>query len=177
MAWLTRIIEDKNEKLPDLLACLKMLDFPCIILDKVEIPEQGATYPGCADRTAGVAETIWKSIKSPGLKNYLNALSNCVGETLNPDDLLPGWPANEYFKYAYPVCDENGKHLLIEHKFLYIIFHQKEDNISVLELCQTGPNYGSAGGPSLVAVEIIAMLHYTPQLKLNLWGISEKEAT
>jgi len=143
----------------------KMLDYPLITLDKVEIPEQGiATYLGCAKVNA---EAIWKTAKSTAITNYLNTLSNVSvsGITLDPEDLLPGWPTDKYFKYVYSIYDENVNHILVEHKFLYIAFHQsKDDDSCAIELLQTGPNFGSAGGPTLETVGTIATLRYTPVL-------------
>ena len=135
----------------------------------MEFPEQGiATYPGCA---AVRADAIWKTAKTSALTNYLNTLSeiSVSGITLNPDDLLPGWPADGYFKYAYPIYDDKVEHLRIEHKYLYIAaFYQAEEgDICTVALLQSGPNLGSAGGPSLETVGNIATLHYTPQLTTN----------
>ena len=125
----------------------KMLDYPSITLDKVEIPEQSiTTYPGCASVNA---DAIWKTVKnqSPAFMNYLNTLSRCAGKAFDPTDLLPGWPADEYFKYAYAIYDDKVERLRIEHKFLYVIFEQAEEgDICNVELLQTGPNFGSAGG-------------------------------
>jgi len=144
----------------------KMQDYPAITLDKMEFPEPGiATYPGCAEVDA---EAIWKEVKGVALTNYLDTLNrvSVSGIALDPEDLLPGWPADEYFKYAYPIYDENVKHMLIEHRFLYIAFYQAEEgNVCKIELLQTGPNFGSAGGPTLATVGTIATLHYTPKLE------------
>ena len=143
-----------------------MVHYPFITLDKVEIPRDNIFgVDNGWDNPCDPAQTWRELSQKQEVLDYLKSLQDRVGQTLKPTELLPPWKANGYFKFAHPVpgtSDYLGKYYLAFEDELP--FQEKTDGICHLAVLENGPNFGSAGGPTLMTVGVIATFYYTPKL-------------
>lgn len=110
-----------------------------------------------AHRQDGINMTpeIDQACSSPSVADFLQRLSRVVGKTLKPKRLLPTLPAHGMFKWAYPIPGTG----------LYLSLGEAEDpspdkTAAEVQIHCKGPNFGSAGGPTMQLLGPIARLAY-----------------
>lgn len=89
------------------------------------------------------------------VQDYLNRLSTLSDQEVAPHQLLPSLQAHRYFKWAYPVADTG----------IYLSLSDSDAPASggrtaEVQVHCAGPNFGSAGGPTLQPLGAIARLRY-----------------
>jgi hypothetical protein len=89
------------------------------------------------------------------VQQYLDRLSEFVGHKIAPNELSPPFPADRLFKGAYPVAGTPIYLSLTEG----VPTAEGTRTAEVQTLCR-GPNMGSAGGPTLMHLGVIARLTY-----------------
>jgi len=143
-----------------------MVHYPLITLTKVEMPQDGILGVDSGWDIQHDPTKTWREISQKHeVLDYLQSLQDRVGQTLKPTELLPPWKANGYFKYAYPV--PGTTEYFGQYFFAFddaMPFQEREEGICYLTVLERGPNFGSAGGPTLITTGIIATFYYTPKL-------------
>jgi hypothetical protein len=162
----------------------KMTDYPSIKLDKVEIPSGGIfgvdsgwdDFSKVTPDGRPIIDEVWDQISElDSVKDYLSALKGNIGKTVNPKNLLPPWKPNGYFRYAYLLQDEDSPPEYDEETYTYkperylafqddLPFQERDAGICHVAVMEPGPNFGSAGGPTLKILGVIATFYYTPIL-------------
>lgn len=92
---------------------------------------------------------------TPMVHEYLRRLEGLVGQKVGPRQLLPAWPADRVFRWAYPVAGTD----------LYLSLGEADEapadeTAAEIQIHCDGPNLGSAGGPTLQLLGAIARLGY-----------------
>lgn len=106
---------------------------------------------------------IARACELPAMVGYLEQLATCAGRVLQPNELLPPFKPHELFKWAHPIRETKLFLSLDEGESA----SEKERAIEVRVHC-AGPNMGSAGGPTLQLLGVIARLKYQGLLVENL---------
>lgn len=173
----------------------KMLDYPLVSVQKIEIlpiPEtmdywseeaararlnrvQLSDDPSIDRQTElhGINRTpeIASAYGSETVQDYLCTLKSYAGQEVRPDTLSPQLEADGYFRWAYRIP---GTQLFIslseaepdeEARICRVVFHCK------------GPNFGSAGGPTLQEMGAVAAIHYEGRFSWRGRPDPEKEVT
>lgn len=99
-----------------------------------------------------------RSIIVKHLNNYLNVIEKLVGKEIPAAHFLPQFNRDSYFDFAYSI-PETGYQIMFSEK-------EKRGEIRNTELIimGEGPNLGSAGGPTLEDLSIIAEIEYEGRL-------------
>ena len=160
----------------------KMRDYPLIFVRKVEIrpvPEvidywsaealrarQAHRQPpqeeplNQAMRLEGINRTpdVAAAYHSDAMQSYFRTLQGYQGQEVSPTELLPPLQSDTYFKWAFPIPGSR----------LYLSFseavHEGAERICEVVLYGRGPNFGSAGGPTLQPFGAVAAIHYEGHL-------------
>lgn len=154
------------------------MDYPQIQVLEVTIPEGGFTaYRGgwvesieggkerAEEEGKKNAELLSQLLKQNKVSLYLRQLQQLERTTIAPASLKPLLKASGYFKWAYPIA--KGSDLLGNDEFWGQYYLGLQDNklgVCEIALFQTGPNMGSAGGPTLSPVGTIATIKYDGKL-------------
>ncbi|MFC1697725.1 hypothetical protein ACFL1H_05305 [Nanoarchaeota archaeon] len=94
------------------------------------------------------------------LKDYFDKLESYVGKEVPTKEFLPPFDKDGYFNFAYQIPDT-----------AYPIMFSDIDNppedykISVIKIMGEGPNFGSAGGPTLSSLANLAKVEYEGRLR------------
>jgi len=150
-------------------------DYPVTTVTKIEFPDHGIVLDTCTWASGGyrldaealqIGETAWNEISgNTALQEYLSGLkgiSEQVPQKLKPEDLLPHWPKDSYYQHAYPIpgnfeSTDSAKRYGWNK---YYICESTDEGISKVALWTKGPNMGSAGGPSIQQVGVVATIHF-----------------
>jgi hypothetical protein len=103
---------------------------------------------------------IERACSTKDAQDYFARLASLVGQEVNPRVLLPSFPADGYFKWAYPVPSTE----------IYLSLSEAEASVRLERVAEVeahcrGPNMGSAGGPTLQPLGAVARLKYEGVLK------------
>ncbi len=98
---------------------------------------------------------IVRACNTKKVQDYLNQLAALPGREVAPERLLPRFPADRRFKWAYPIHN-TGIYLSLADAEVPA---GRERSAEVQVHCD-GPNLGSAGGPTLQPLGPIARLRY-----------------
>jgi hypothetical protein len=89
------------------------------------------------------------------VQQYLERLAQLAGQIVDPAELNPPFKPSERFKRTHPIP---------ETKLFLSLTEEKPDDVSegiaVIEVYCAGPNMGSAGGPTLLALGPIGRIRY-----------------
>jgi hypothetical protein len=140
-----------------------MLDFPRVVVKSFEvrpIPEALDDFSIDAFRSAVRSINLTPAIAevTERLGAYLVELESRVGMEVETKSLMPPYDRLEAFGVVYKVHDAP----------LYLGFGQDKDTadaICHLQILGTGPNLGSAGGPTLQVYGNLATLGYEGRLE------------
>jgi hypothetical protein len=152
-----------------------VLDFPrvrIIRFERLPVPEAMDTFSEEASRKRMVrmrgplhdpekllsgrinmTPEIERACSAKEVKEYFARLSTLVGKEIGPRELLPGWKADGYFKWAYP---GSGIYLSLGEG----TGESERERIAEVEVHCKGPNMGSAGGPTLQPLGAVARVRY-----------------
>lgn len=106
-------------------------------------------------RGINMTPEIEKAARNAEVVEYLNRLDRLVGREIEPRELFPTWPADAHFKKAYRVAETP----------IWLSLHEGSADAAsgrvtdVNALCE-GPNFGSAGGPTLLVLGPVARITY-----------------
>jgi hypothetical protein len=103
---------------------------------------------------------IDRACQTPQVQKYLDRLADFVGHDTEPSKLMPPFPADRVFKGAHPGAGTPIFLSLTEGEPTA----EGSRTAEVQALC-SGPNMGSAGGPTLMHLGAIARLTYQGLLK------------
>jgi hypothetical protein len=170
--------------MPDVCPCCqrpfeKMLDYPRIVVNSVSLLPIPEFFDVLSDEAArrrlervqrgeipvdrspfleGINRTPEITAAVDNLKNYFDTLRRCEGQEVAPPDLLPELERDPYFNGSFHIPNSD----------LYLSFHEATPTESE-RVCQVviegrGPNFGSAGGPTLQIFGPVAAIHYQGRL-------------
>jgi hypothetical protein len=127
-------------------------------LDRSQLPPDqpsvGELLLGGVNRTPEVAAAF----ESGHIQSYLHALEGLQGQEVSPRQLVPPLEADTYFRWAYPIPGTQLFASLAEAE------PQAAERVCEVVLHGRGPNFGSAGGPSLQPFGAVARIHYEGHL-------------
>lgn len=159
-----------------------MLDYPRVFVHRVEIlpiPEVIDTWSEEAVRAtlprdvsvtpqtfqsalarSGISRTQEVAIayESEAIKAYFQTLESRSGQELSPTELTPALEPDRYFRWAYAIPGTK----------LYLGLSDTAP-VGGARVCEVmfygrGPNFGSAGGPTLVKFGAVATIRYEGRL-------------
>jgi len=155
----------------------RILDYPRVqvcCFERLPIPEAVDTMSGAAaekqlarQRREGTAKfevsagginmtpAIEQACSAPEVQQYFECLARLVGEVVEPRRLLPPLAAHGRFKWAYPVADTG---ICLSLREAENVGGQRR--AAEVQVHCTGPNLGSAGGPTLQSLGAVARLEY-----------------
>lgn len=160
----------------------KMQDYPLVLIEKIEIlpvPEVidywseeaakrqmdrptiiSAGGPDAPLALEGINRTpeVAFAFESQAVQTYLQNLKGYEGLEVNPDELAPHLEADGYFKWAHRIPGTQMYMSLSEAE------PEKGTGICQLVFHGKGPNFGSAGGPTLRPFGPVAAIHYEGRL-------------
>jgi hypothetical protein len=116
-------------------------------------------------RGINMTPEIERACRKDQVQQYLDRLTEVVGQELDPVELLPSFPVDRTFKRCYPISDTQ----------IFLSLTEGEPTADgsrtaeVQALCR-GPNLGSAGGPTLMHLGAIARLTYQGRLAASTVG-------
>lgn len=144
-------------------------DYPEVALSKLEFPDGGfemvQSHFGDPEQDKKAVSTLLEN--SQELATYLVKLRKlkqyALGDsprTVLPSELLPDLDLGSYFRWAYeiPCCEIEGWDRYMQ--FYIGISNQDPGKSCSINIYRTGPNFGSAGGPTLIEIAIIAKVDY-----------------
>jgi len=154
------------------------MDYPQITVLEVVIPEGGfipdkggwfENIEGGKERAEEAkkknTELLSQLFKQNEVNLYLRQLRQLERTTVAPASLKPLLKADGYFKWAYPIA--KGSDLIGNDEFwgqYYLGLQDSKLGVCEIVLWQTGPNMGSAGGPTLSLLGTIATIKYSGKL-------------
>ncbi len=118
---------------------------------RMEPVDPGAGWHEGINMTPAIARACGRS----EVQDYLNRLSTLPGQEVVPHQLLPSLQVHRYFKWAYPISDTG----------IYLSLSDSDaptggGRTAEVRVHCVGPNFGSAGGPTLQPLGAIARLRY-----------------
>jgi hypothetical protein len=111
-----------------------------------------------ANRAGGginLTPKIARACAQADVQEYLTRLAQLTGQILDPAQLKPPFTPSGRFKWAHPIPETK--------LFLSLTEEKPEDaveGVAEVEVYCTGPNMGSAGGPTLQALGSIGRIRY-----------------
>jgi hypothetical protein len=108
-------------------------------------------------RRGGINMTpeIERACNTKQLQDYFTYLATLVGSEVVPEKLAPPFTVDPYFRRAYPV-PESGIYLSLDASESE---EAREQRVEIAVYCE-GPNFGSAGGPTLQHLGAVGILRY-----------------
>ncbi len=98
---------------------------------------------------------IARACNTSEVEGYFARLAALCGREVAPQDLLPPFAAHGHFKWAHPVA-ETGIYLSLSDSET----PAEDARVAEVQVHCDGPNLGSAGGPTLQPLGVIARLCY-----------------
>jgi hypothetical protein len=89
------------------------------------------------------------------VRAYFDKLDRLVQQVIAPNELLPPWKADSYFRSTYPLPGTR----------LWLAIDESEEQngeyrAATLDVLSEGPNMGSAGGPTLQVLGSLVRIEY-----------------
>lgn len=168
----------------------RLTDYPTVqVLDfeRLPLPEAIDTQSAAAGRLQTQALRLGKADLDIGVnvtpqiavacaqdrvQDFLDRLAALVGTKIDPRELHPSWDAHGYFRFAYPLTERSVEERSEQRIRLYLAVAEPDPDDD--DACATsdgsrfahvtvygdGINFGSAGGPTLQRLGIIARFRY-----------------
>lgn len=138
-------------------------DYPLVKVSALELVPLPEKVMGGLHRSVDFTEPVIKVFQEPEMQEYLESLTTLVDQTVGTETLLPPFAKDRFFKNFYSIPYSEGR--------LFIGMHDLKDendepvrtplgSTATIELWTHGPNFGSAGGPTLMALTDIATITY-----------------
>jgi hypothetical protein len=89
------------------------------------------------------------------VQDYFQRLGQMTGQILDPAQLKPPFEPSGRFKFAHPIPETKLFLSLTEEKS-----HDANEGTASVEVYCDGPNMGSAGGPTLLALGSVGRIRY-----------------
>jgi len=152
-------------------------DYPVVQVHRIET--EISSHSGWVDPERAKEERkekkslLLKVTELDKVKTYLErlkGLANMSGASrVAPSELKPILIPDGYFKYSYGIATKQkllGPNAYGE-LYLSLVDDKETEGVCSVQVWETGPNFGSAGGPSLSLVGTIATIHYVGQYRVR----------
>ncbi len=134
-------------------------DYPLVEVSSIELIPLPDEVRGFSN--GDITEMVRGIVDSSEVQEYLRFLDELdvtEGSPIPMETLLPTFEEDGYFKNAYYIPGSRGAYLGMSE------IEQKDGNginrVSAVSLWINGPNFGSAGGPTLAQVANLAKITY-----------------